>query len=105
MIASNFDACETTYNHAKPNHKSGDFVRRDWKTTRIPPEAIIALLLTNFPLVKRLLKSPLLFLPEEDEEEEPPLAAKTEGGRRSLRESEDGGGAKGGATSNAIIHI
>jgi hypothetical protein len=47
---------------------------------------IIALLLTNFPLVKRLLKSPLLFLPEEDEEEEPPLAAKTEGGRRSLRE-------------------
>ena len=48
--------------------------------------SIIALLLTNFPLVKRLLKSPLLFLPEEDEEEEPPLAAKTEGGRRSLRE-------------------
>jgi hypothetical protein len=44
------------------------------------------LLLTNFPLVKLFLKSPLLFLPEEDEEEEPHPVAKTEGGRRSLRE-------------------
>jgi ABC-type Fe3+ transport system permease subunit len=46
---------------------------------------IIALLLTNFPLVKLFLKSPLLFLPEEDKEEEPSLAGKTEGGRRFSR--------------------
>jgi len=43
---------------------------------------IIALLLTNFPLVKRFLKSPLLFLPEEYKEEEPHSVGKTEGGRR-----------------------
>jgi hypothetical protein len=46
---------------------------------------IIALLLTNFPLVKRFLKSPLLFLPEEDKEEEPHSVGKTEGGRRVSR--------------------
>ena len=54
------------------------------------------LLLTNFPLVKLFLKSPLLFLPEEDEEEEPSLAAKTEGGRRSLRERRTEEELKGG---------
>jgi len=46
---------------------------------------IIALLLTNFPLVKRFLKSPLLFLPEEYKEEEPHSVGKTEGGRRVSR--------------------
>jgi flagellar basal body-associated protein FliL len=43
------------------------------------------LLLTNFPLVKLFLKSPLLFLPEEDKEEEPHSVGKTEGGRRVSR--------------------
>ena len=47
--------------------------------------SIIALLLTNFPLVKLFLKSPLLFLPEEDKEEEPHSVGKTEGGRRVSR--------------------
>jgi len=43
------------------------------------------LLRANFPLVKRLLKSPLLFLPEEEQEEEPPPAVKTDDGRRFSR--------------------
>jgi hypothetical protein len=86
MIASNFDACETTYNMQNPiTNPAISFAGIVEDNAYSSGSIIIALLLTNFPLVKLFLKSPLLFLPEEDKEEEPHSVGKTEGGRRVSR--------------------